>query len=50
MRRGTTQPGIYVSQDVYEATRDTRRYTPAGTITVGDREEPTWRLVDAGRT
>jgi len=49
MRRGIAQPGIYVSQDVYEATRDTRRYTPAGSIDVGDREEPTWRLVDTGR-
>ena len=44
MRRGSAKPGIYVSQDVYEATRDTRRYTPAGTITVEGREEPTWRL------
>ena len=50
MRRGTAQPGIYVSQEVYEATRDTHRYTPAGSITVGDRDEPTWRLTDAGRS
>ena len=42
LRRG--QAGIYVSQDVYEATRDTRQYTPAGTVTIADREEPTWRL------
>ena len=42
MRHG--QPGIYVSEDVYEATRDSRRYTAAGTVTVGDRQEPTWRL------
>ncbi len=49
MRRGTPQPGIYVSQDVYEATRDTRRYTPAGTVVIADREEPTWRLADADR-
>lgn len=44
MRRG--QPGVYVSEDVYQATRDTRRYTPAGTVTVDDREEPTWRLAE----
>lgn len=49
IRRGVTQPGIYVSQDVYEATRDTRRYAPAGTITVGEHQEPTWRLIDSGR-
>jgi class 3 adenylate cyclase len=42
MRRG--QPGIYVSDHVYEATRDTRHYTQAGTVTIADREEPTWRL------
>ena len=42
MRRG--QPGVYVSEDVYEATRDTRHYTQAGTVTIADREEPTWRL------
>ena len=42
MRGG--QPGIFVSEDVYEATSDVRRYTQAGTVTVGDRQEPTWRL------
>lgn len=46
MRRGSAQPGIYVSQDVYDATRDTKRYTPAGTLTVDGREEPTWRLAE----
>lgn len=49
MRRGSAQPGIYVSADVYEATRDTRRYTAAGNIQVGDRQEATWRL-DEDRT
>ncbi len=38
------QPGVYVSEDVYQATRDTWHYTPAGTVTVADRQEPTWRL------
>jgi hypothetical protein len=33
-----------VSDDVYEATRDTRHYTPAGTVTTADREESTWLL------
>lgn len=46
MRRGSSQPGVYVSQDVYEATRDTLRYTSAGSIEVGDRQEPTWRLAE----
>jgi class 3 adenylate cyclase len=46
MRRGLAQPGIYVSQDVYEATRDSLQYTPAGKVTVTDREEPAWRLAE----
>ena len=46
MRRGSAQPGVYVSQDVYEATRDTLRYTSAGSIQVGDRQEATWRLAE----
>lgn len=49
MRGGSRQPGIYVSQEVYEATRDTWRYSPAGTVDVGEREEPAWRLAE-GRT
>ncbi|MGV0991891.1 MAG: adenylate/guanylate cyclase domain-containing protein [Mycobacterium sp.] len=46
MRRGSAQPGIYVSEDVYEATRDSRQYTPAGNVTIDDREQPTWRLTE----
>lgn len=44
MRRGTAAPGIYVSEDVYDATRDTRRYTSAGTITLDDHEQTIWQL------
>jgi class 3 adenylate cyclase len=44
MRRGTTTPGIYVTEDVHDATRDTKRYESSGTVTVGDRVEQTWRL------
>ena len=46
MRQGITAGGIYVSDAVYQATRDTRRYEAAGTIEVGDRTEQTWRLVE----
>lgn len=49
MRRGSSQPGVYVSEEVYEATSDTRTYTAGGTITVGDRPEPTWRLSEDRR-
>ena len=44
MRRGLAKPGIYVSQSVYEATRDTVQYTSVGTVNVGDHDEPTWQL------
>lgn len=46
LRRGVSQPGVYVSQDVYDATRDSYRYEQGGTVTVGDRSETTWRLVE----
>lgn len=46
MRRGLGEPGIYVSEDVYQATRDTMQYVSAGTINVGDREEPAWQLAE----
>ncbi len=49
IRRGAAQPGVYVTQKVYEVTRDTRQYTPAGTMTVDDHEEPTWRLSEDQR-
>ena len=46
IRRSTAKPGVYVAVGVYEATRDSRRYLPAGTITVGDREESIWLLAE----
>ena len=49
MRRRAAQPVSTCSQEVYEATRDTRQYTPSGAMTVGDREEPTWRLSEDQR-
>lgn len=49
LRRGPAQPGIYVTEDVYEATRDSRNYTSAGPVVVGDHEEPTWRLTEERR-
>lgn len=46
MRKGISEPGIYVSQAVYDATRDRLNYTPAGTVRVGDGEQQAWRLDD----
>jgi hypothetical protein len=37
---------VYVATGVYEVTRDTRRYLPAGSVTIGGREEPVWLLVE----
>lgn len=44
MHRGAPQPGIYVSAQVYEAMRDVRQFTPAGTISVGGTDQPMYRL------
>ena len=44
MHRGAPQPGIYVSAPVYEAMRDVRHFTPAGTISVGGIDQTMYRL------
>ncbi|GAB1812786.1 adenylate/guanylate cyclase domain-containing protein [Mycobacterium sp. MUNTM1] len=43
-RSSTTQSGIYVTAKVYEVMHDIRRFTPAGTITVGGVEQQIWKL------
>ncbi|MDD4868666.1 MAG: adenylate/guanylate cyclase domain-containing protein, partial [Mycobacterium sp.] len=40
----STDPGIYVTEQVYEAMRDVRQFSPAGTISVGETEQPIYRL------
>ncbi|HZA09971.1 MAG TPA: adenylate/guanylate cyclase domain-containing protein [Mycobacterium sp.] len=44
VQSGSPQTGIYVTARVYEEMRDTRHFTPAGTVDVDGSEEPTWRL------
>ena len=44
MHRGAPQPGVYVSAPVYEAMRDVRQFTPAGTISVGGTDQAMYRL------
>jgi len=44
VQRAFPQPGAYVTSRVYEVMRDTRRFTSAGTISVGGTEEQIWRL------
>jgi class 3 adenylate cyclase len=46
MHSGAPQPGIYVASEVYEATRDSRNFAPAGTILVGGTEQPIYRLLE----
>ncbi|BBZ51849.1 adenylate/guanylate cyclase domain-containing protein [Mycobacterium heidelbergense] len=44
MHSGAPQPGIYVSSQVYEAMRDARQFTSAGTISVGGTDQTIYRL------
>ncbi len=44
MQSGSPQPGIYVTAQVYEAMRDVRQFTPAGTISVGGTDQAIYRL------
>lgn len=44
MQNGAAQPGIYVASHVYEALRDSRQFTPAGSISVGGVEQTIYRL------
>jgi len=44
MHSGAPQPGIYVTSRVYEAMRDMRQFTPAGTISVGGTDQAIYRL------
>ncbi|MDV3126314.1 HAMP domain-containing protein [Mycobacterium sp. 21AC1] len=46
VQSGTPTSGVYVSGRVHDVTRDTRQYTAAGTVTVGDAEEQIWRLTE----
>ena len=46
VQSGAPQPGVYVTSRVYDAMRDTRQFTVAGEVTVGDDEQPIWRLAE----
>jgi class 3 adenylate cyclase len=45
IQAGGGEPGIYITSRVRDAVHDTHRFTRAGQFTVGDTEEPVWRLV-----
>ncbi|MGV0793701.1 adenylate/guanylate cyclase domain-containing protein [Mycolicibacterium sp. XJ1819] len=44
VQAGSRQPGVFVTSRVYEAMRDSREFTSAGTITADGEEQPIWRL------
>ncbi|MFZ1178671.1 MAG: adenylate/guanylate cyclase domain-containing protein, partial [Mycobacterium sp.] len=46
MHSGAPQSGIYVSSQVYEAMREVRQFTPAGTISVGGTDQAIYRLLE----
>jgi class 3 adenylate cyclase len=46
VKSGSLQPGIDVSNRVYEALRDTMNFTAGGSVTVDGSEQPIWRLVE----
>lgn len=46
VQRGSPQPGVYVTERVFDALGDTRDLEPAGTVRVDDADEPIWKLQD----
>jgi class 3 adenylate cyclase len=46
VQKGSPQPGVYVTSDVYDAMRDNRQFTAAGEITVDGTPQPIWRLAE----
>jgi class 3 adenylate cyclase len=46
VQSGSPQPGVYVTSAVYDVMRDSRNFASAGVVTVGDEEQPIWRLAE----
>ncbi|MGV0782995.1 adenylate/guanylate cyclase domain-containing protein [Mycolicibacterium sp. XJ775] len=46
VQRGSPQPGVYVTERVFEVMGDTRDLEPAGTVQVDGADEPIWQLRD----
>ncbi|MGV0812983.1 adenylate/guanylate cyclase domain-containing protein [Mycolicibacterium boenickei] len=46
VQRGSPQPGVYVTERVFDAMGDTRDLEPAGTVRIDDADEPIWKLQD----
>lgn len=46
VKSGSPQPGIDVTDQVYQALRSTLNFTSVGTVTVDGQEQPIWRVVE----
>lgn len=46
VQRGSPQPGVYVTERVFEVMGDTRDLEPAGTVHVDGTDQPIWKLQD----
>lgn len=46
VQRGSPQPGVYVTERVFEVMGDTRDLEPAGTVQIDGADEPIWQLQD----
>nr|WP_309224927.1 adenylate/guanylate cyclase domain-containing protein [Mycolicibacterium sp. CBMA 234] len=46
VKSGSPQPGIDVTDRVYQALRSTMTFTSTGTVMIDGQEEPIWRLVE----
>jgi class 3 adenylate cyclase len=44
VQSGSPQPGIYVTQQVYETIGDAKVFTSAGTVSIDGSEQPIWRV------
>lgn len=44
VQSGSPQPGIYVTQQVYETIGDAKVFTPAGSVTIDGVAQPIWRV------
>ncbi len=47
IKKGSAEPGIYVTGRVQDALQETMEFTPAGTISVDGTTEPVWRLSES---
>lgn len=46
VQSGSPRAGVYVTAAVYDVTRDSHSFDPAGSVTVDGEEQPIWRLTE----